>query len=193
MFAAAVASSLFVVSACYPDRLDNVNYDVVATVHDSTANFKATTFALDDSVVHLLVSGSDNISRAYDAQILARIRSNMTARGYTEVADPNTADLAMLVGVTTADYTAYYWDYWCGSWGYWWGYGCYYPPYYGTYTYTLGTLFVGMQDRRTLTGGKVETIWLGIGNGLVGQGVTATRVTGAIDQMFTQSPFIKAN
>jgi len=144
--------------------------------------------------VHLVPPGEfDDISHALDAAIIAEIRDQMEDRGYTYVANPNTADLTLLPAVSTTEYQGYYWDYWCGYWGYWYPYGCYYPPYYGTYEYTVGSLFVTMSDRRLAAGGDVPLIWLAIANGLAGTGSTAARLTDGIQQMFAQSPYINAN
>ena len=194
-----VAASLVVLSAaaggCYPNRFDSTDYDVVAAVHDSTADFAgAATYSLNGTVFHLVAPGeNDQISRVLDPAILTQIRINMTQAGYTEITGPNadsTADLRVAAAVSSSDYTAYYWDYWCGI--YW--YGCYYPPYYGSYTYTLGTLFVVMQDRRVPPqAGKRPMVWMGLGNGLLGSGANAAKVTSAIDQMFDLSPYLITN
>ena len=176
---------------CYPNRLDTVDYDIVISLHDSTANF-AGTYALRDSVLHLVAPGEqDDISRALDPFIMQEIRTNMALRGYTEITGPgaeNTADLRLAASVSSAEYTGYYWSYWCGI--YW--YGCYYPPYWGTYSYTTGTLFLTMQDRRQSVGGEFQMIWLNVGNGLLGTGANAGRVTDAINTMFAQSPYVDA-
>jgi hypothetical protein len=181
-----------VAAACYPHRLDSVDYDVVATVFDSSANFKATapattvTYYLLNQVVHLFPpGGSDNIGHGADAAVLAAIRANMTARGYTEGTDSTTVDLKLLAAATTTDYTAYYQGYYCGI--YWY----YCPPYWGSYSYTLGTLLVSMKDRRVPTG--AEAMWLGMGNGLLNGTPSASRVTDAVNAMFLQSPYISAN
>jgi len=180
-------------AGCYPDRLDTTNYDVVATVYDTSATFNKPTFAMSDSIVHLVPpGGNDNISRAFDAQIIARVRQNMTARGYVEVANPTTADFDILLAASTTEYQGYYWGYWCDYWGYWYPYGCYYPPYWGTYSYTVGSLFVAMTEPSTASAGKVGMVWLNVANGLAGTGATASRLTAAVDQMFTQSPYVTA-
>lgn len=192
-----VAAACVILSAgaggCYPNRLDGVDYDAVATVTDTTANWVATTYAMSDSVVHLVPPGEqDNISRINDAQIIATVRANMNARGYTSVATPATADLHVRVAISSTEYEGYYWNYWCGYWGYWYPYGCYYPPYYGTYSYTVGSLFVAISDRRNAGAGDSPLIWLSVGNGVAGNGSTSVRLTSAINQMFAQSPYIDA-
>ncbi len=193
LMSAALIGGVAAVGGCYPDRFDGTSYDMVASVYDSTGNFQATTYSLKDTVVHLVEPGlGDNLTRALDPTILATIRSQMNSRGYAEIAGAigqTTADLRMVAAVSSSEYTAYYWDYWCGI--YW--YGCYYPPYYGSYTYTTGTLFVAMQDRRApANAGNQPLIWLAVGNGHMNTAPSPARVTSAIVQMFDQSPYIDA-
>jgi uncharacterized protein DUF4136 len=191
--ALALAAAVFG-AGCYPDRLDTTSYDVVATVRDTTAIFNtATTFSVPDSITHLIPPAQDNISHALDLQIINQVRINMVAAGYTEVADPTTADLNLLLAVSTTEYQGYYWSDWCSFYGWYYPYCWYYPPYWGTYSYTAGSLFVVMADKRALSAGNVPLIWLGVGNGLVTGTATAARVTAAVDQMFDQSPYINAN
>jgi hypothetical protein len=177
---------------CYPNRYDSSNYDSVSTLRDTTAAFgTATTFALADSVIHLVPPGqSDELTRIYDQQILDRIRTNMTAAGYVEVANPAAANLNMMTLATSSTYYGYYWDSWCGYYGWWYPYGCYYPGYWYTYEYTVGTVLIGMTDLRVVTNNKSPLIWFAGLSGLVGQGVTPARLTAAIDQAFAQSPYI---
>lgn len=193
MLKALSAGLLLVVVGCYPDRLSTSNYDMVITTYDTAASFTAATYFLRDTVVHLVPpGGTDDITRLFDNQIITQVRTNMQARGYISLPDTNGADLHVAIAVSTTEYTGYYWNYWCDIWyGY---YGCYYPPYWGTYSYTLGTLFVTIGDRRQVgAGGKRELIWIGLANGLAGQGSTAARLTSGIDQMFAQSPYIKSH
>lgn len=177
---------------CYPSRFDSSNYDSVATLRDTTAAFgTATTFALADSVVHLVPpGGTDTLSRAYDQQIVARVRTNMTAAGYTEVANPAAANLVVMTFATSSTYQGYYWDNWCGYYGWYYPYGCGYPGYWYTYEYTVGTVIIGMRDNRLLANNKAPMIWFAGLSGLVGQGTTVTRLNTAIDQAFDQSPYI---
>jgi hypothetical protein len=193
LLAAALVSAAFASGGCYPDRFDGTNYDLIASTHDSTGNFHATTYALKDTVVHLTDPGlGDNVTRTLDPTILATVRTNMNNAGYTEIAGAagqTTADLRLVAAVSSNEYTQYYWDYYCGI--YW--YGCYYPPYYSSYTYTTGSLFVAMQDRRVPpVNAKQPLIWLSIANGLMNSAPSAARVTSAINTMFTQSPYIDA-
>jgi hypothetical protein len=188
----ALALPLVAGLGCYPNEFDNNSYQAVATVRDTLAVFStAATYALADSVVHLTPPGSDDeLSRIYDQQILDRIRTNMTAKGYTEVVDPNAANLHLLALATSSTYYGYYWDSWCGYYGWWYpAYGCGYPSYWYTYDYTVGTLLIGMTDHRAMTNNKAPMIWFAGLNGLVDQ-TTLPEIYAGIDQAFTQSPYI---
>ena len=175
---------------CYPGVTDVTTFDSVTTLVDTSAEFStATTFALADSVVHL--SDEEEISRAFDQQILARIRTNMTNAGYIEVPAPQDADLNLVVLATSSTYLAYYWDYWCSYYGWWYpSWGCYYPTGWYGYEYTLGTILIGMSDNRLIANNRAPLIWFAGANGLVNQGATSARINAAIDQAFEQSPYI---
>jgi uncharacterized protein DUF4136 len=194
---ARAALALIAWMACYPERgTETTTYDSVVTVRDTSAVFStANTFALADSVVHLVTPGEgDNITRAYDQQMLDRVRLNMTQAGYTEVLDPATADLNVVVLVTSGTFTGYYWDYWCTYYGWWYGaWGCYYPPYWYTYEFDVGAILIGMADNREIQNNRAPLIWAAGATGLMNTGATLQRIIDAIDQAFTQSPYIQSN
>jgi hypothetical protein len=181
--------------SCYPGRgTETTTYDSVVTVRDTNAVFNtATTFALADSVIHLITPGEpDDITRLYDQQILDRVRLNLTQAGYIEMATPATADLNVVVLVTSGTFTGYYWDYWCSYYGWWYGaWGCYYPPYWYTYEFDVAALLIGMADNRQIQNNRAPMIWFAGATGLMGTGATAQRITDAIDQAFDQSPYIQ--
>lgn len=186
--------------SCYPgDELTVSDTDTVVTIFDQEADFSAqTTYAMDDTVMHLVEDGDrDDISRAYDDEILAQIVANMDALGYTRIADPAAADVNLLVGVSVRDYTGY--AYYGGYWGYWYGY---YPPGWGwypyypgggyTYSYSIGTIFVLMTNPPALdaNGKPSAPIWIAALNGLADAGTTVTRIENGIDQAFAQSQYL---
>ncbi len=188
--------ALLVGLGCYPERGQQTSYDSIFTVRDTTTDFgTAVTFAMADSVVHLGDPGDpDNITRAYDDDILARVRLNMVQAGYTEVLDPATSDLNVVTLVSSSEFTGYYWDYWCSYYGWWYGaWGCYYPPYWYSYSYEVGTILIGISDQRRFLNDHAPMVWFAAANGLMGTGATLARITSAIDQAFDQSPYISAN
>ncbi len=174
--------------ACYPgDELTVSEADVVVTTFDTDVDFSAlASYALVDTVYHLVGSGTDDISRAYDSQLLAAVRSNMNGLGFTDVADTNTADVIMVVGVTTAEYQNYY--SYGGCWYYCWGY----PPYWGTYSYTVGTILVNMTRRADTGGGRVPVAWLAALNGYSDSSSNLKRIQSGVNQAFAQSKYLGA-
>jgi len=142
-------------------------------------------YVLVDSVYHLVGTGKDDISRAYDGQMLAQIRSNMDDLGFTEVADTNQADVVLVTAVTTTEYTSYY-SYGCYYYCYW-----YYPPYWGSYTYTVGTILINM-SRRDPGASTVPVAWLAALNGYSDASSNGPRIKSGINQAFEQSKYLGA-
>jgi hypothetical protein len=202
LFAALIGLSMML-SSCFVDYgLDTNNYDVVATSYNSSYNFGSVTkYAVIDSVVHF---GTDEVTRAYDNQIKARVRSNLNALGWQEVTD-STANVTIMMGTTSSTTMVYgsssWWDYysWYPGWSYYPYYGSgysWYYPYYGggydySYTYTTGSLVVSMVDLKLGADNKLPVQWIAVMNGLVNSGDASSRINIAIDQAFSQSPYLK--
>lgn len=178
-------------SSCYPgETLTPADTDVIATFYNPDADFSTKmTFAMPDSVLYIDKDGNpvDN-DGVYDQQILNRIKTNMTAMGYTEEQDPANADVFVFTFVTTQTWVAGG----CYTWWYdwWWGYpGWCYPTYY---TYSVGTIVVAMVDPNAQ--GQTNAMWVAAINGILedtGTGI-ATRINNNIDQAFKQSPYLGA-
>ncbi len=203
---------VLLVCGCYPG--ETPVSDVTLTLHDTTIkNFKTryapggldtlATFSVPDSVVDIGEPGDPGyqpINHTYDALILARVRQNLTARGWVEIPEAqvspaNRPDVAVLVSAFVAENTAVsgyppYWGWWYGGWG------GYYPPYWGypcCYTvvqYTTGTLVIDMVE--TVDSGDTSPVpWAARMNGLVNNAnVTSSRLEKVIDQAFTQSSYL---
>lgn len=199
--AAAVLATAFL--ACYPGGItDSRSSSTVTTLFDDQAEFAAIgTYAVPDSVIHLLVEGEpDTLSRANDAVVLNAIRRNMNALGYREVADPEVTrpDVAMLASVSTSVYLGYYYDFygywgWYGGWpGYAPGWSWYYPYVAVPYAYETGTVLVSMVDLRNPDPAlqRVPVMWIAGLNGVLSGGSEAARVDAGIDQAFQQSPYL---
>jgi hypothetical protein len=194
-------ASMLLLGACYPgDQLSVEEADVVVTIFDEHTDFAAfSSYAMPDSIVHIVVeNGDDLVSRAYDAEILAAVESNMLKLGYTEETVPTDADVLMLVSATAREevgYAGYGW----GAWGWYypyapsWGWGWY--PWYGgggtIYTYQVGTLFIQMLDpaQADSTLERVPTVWIAALNGVANEAVEQ-RILDGIDQAFEQSPYL---
>lgn len=188
---------VFLMVSCYPDGPATYDeLDLVFTNYDDSYDFAGKgTYALPDKIVKItgnLAEGEDPefVKEPYNTQILERIQSNMTAKGWTKVDDPETADLALFPAVWT-NTTVYYWyDYWC--WYYYWycGWGYYYPTYVSSYT--TGTLVMAL-----IAAGddyvEPSSVWTGLANGLLSGSYDIARVNNAIDQAFKQSPYLATN
>jgi hypothetical protein len=197
LLAIACFMAIAVLESCYPNRFDDADdYTTVTTLFNETKDFGAyQTFALADARGIIEIPEDDtDVTHAYDNQFFARIRSNMAARGYTEVEDPNDADLVIFAAVTTTDYMVsscyYWWDYYC--WYYCYpGYGWCYPAY--VTTYTTGTVVTIMIDRADADAdpANVPVMWVAsFGSILAGEGA---EVVAKVDDAFAQSPYISAN
>ncbi|MGB5848047.1 MAG: DUF4136 domain-containing protein [Ignavibacteriaceae bacterium] len=204
LFSLLILSS-FVLYSCYPDYgLTTADYDTVITVYDKDANFKKPTYAMPDSVVHLVAEGEeDNVDRSKDVLILSTIQSNMTSLGYTKVdtTNPDPPAFVILVGVTVTDNygQAYYpgYGYW-GGWGWWGGYPGYgYPGGSVIYSYTTGSIFMSMIDPDKINAdGTYGAVWLARINGVVSSSTSinvSSRITQRINDAFNQSPYLGAN
>ncbi len=172
----------------YADKSIFVNYKTYYL-----PNFipKINTFDPNDTLV-------DNTS----AQILlGKIRDNMNKLGYTEVESSSEADVSIntlvikdIENITYITpgwwwpyYYPWYWDYW--DW-------TYYYPFPVTYTYSTGAFLIEMVDLKdkNVTTKTVNVIWNAWSTGEIFDPQTnLSNAEFAIDQSFTQSPYLKTN
>ena len=200
---------LLVLAGCYPNGPDYVEQlDLVVSNYNPDFDFAGKlTYSLPDKVIKITGEKIDDpdgnnlpdfIDQTTANLILNQIRSNMNARGYSEVDESGDPDLILLPSAMETTTLVYYYDWWYWGWyypaypGYGWGwyYPGYYPPTYSSYT--TGTLFIAMTDPHGLTPDmNIPVEWVGILNGLLNYGNTSTRISSGIDQLFTQSPYIQ--
>jgi len=184
----------------------SVNF-VVQTSKEPDANFGGyKTYYISDSIA-LINSNPTDDSLWFDndaKQLVEAVRANMDARGYTEVSSSHagpdlglglTAIKDLNIGVI---YPGWWWGYWGGCY---WGY-CGYPPYYPwyggggiVYSVPTGTIVLDMIDLKNAgADGKLTVPWGSVMSG--GLGYTSDDIQlgiQAIDQSFTQSPYIQTN
>ena len=198
---------LVVFFACrkIPDTSElSVNF-VVQTAKEPGANFSSyKTYYISDTIALKTTNPNDTLWFDDDAKQLAEaVKSNMAARGYTLVTSShNTPDLGL--GLTVIKdlnigviYPGWWWGYWGGCY---WGY-CGYPPYYPwygsgvVYTIPTGTIVLDMIDLKNAAANeKLYVPWGSVMSG--GLGYTSDDIQlgiGAINQAFTQSPYIQTN
>jgi len=189
---------------CYPDGPEYTeDMDIALTYHNPDYDFVAkATYAMPDKIVKItgnLQEGDapEFIPDVTASQILTRVESNMKALGWSRVAyDANPKpDIILFPASWETTTVYYYYDYW-----YWW-YGGYYPPYGGYYppvsyggSYTTGTLLLTIKDQKVVGGnGTPIQQWTGAINGIMNSVYNPSRVNPLIDQLFTQSPYLKTN
>ena len=197
----AIFSVLFL-WGCYPDGPNYTeDMDLVITHHNPDYNFVAkTTYAMPDKVVKITGNKQEGdapefIPDATAKSLLDRVAANMESLGWQRVDVSANPDVLLTPASWETTTVYYYYDYW-----YWW-YGGYYPPYYGGYypptyasSYTTGTFLVTMSDPDELSGtGKAVQQWTGAINGILDSKYNPARVLPLVDQMFTQSQYLKTN
>ena len=195
-------------AACTPSLPDYVSdYDLVYTKEAKGFDFSTVhTYFLPDSVVMIADGGGDG-DHKYDATILASIKSNLDALGWTQLPDDVSAqaDVIDLVSGGTQQYascTAYCWVSSTAGWHPGWGYhpplmgrwlGWAYPTHIVCASYSTGTVSVAMTNPNAAADEKLPVVWMGILNGLTEGSASnvQARINTNIDQMFDQSPYLK--
>lgn len=184
---------------CYPKGPKYASeLDVAVTNYDIAFDFEsADTYILVDTIFH--DDEDEEISRAYDQDILNRIEANMTMLGYTRVETPNSlsgwldtdTDIVITVSAwsdTSVDYYGgYYPPYWEPGWGW------YYPPGWGfATTTTYGSVLIDMSDPSLYQDEEVRIVWSGLVNGMISNAPPASirqRIDTEIDFCFSHPPF----
>jgi hypothetical protein len=202
--AACIGLASVPLTGCYPGGAEYVDQlDLVYTNYNPSFSFEAQqTYALPDEVIFIddntrPTDPEEYLREPFKSTILSNLRASMNARGYTEVdisADPQLILFPTATRTVNVDiwYGGGYWDWWYG-----WGGGWYYPGYYPTYvsSYETGTLFVQMahNDPALDPSEDLPVQWIGALNGLL-QGNDSqvnARIKSSIDQMFSQSEYIR--
>jgi len=205
LVASALCATVFALAGCYPESgvSSTAQLSTATTFYDKKYDFgSARTYAMPDSVVHITEGAPDTVSHQYDQVILNTIASEMNAAGYsradnTDADDPDLVVLPAAMGTTNI----VWWNYpWCDYWGWYWpgycpGWTPGYPGWTTGYTYQTGTVLILMVNRK----GKddisqtLPAVWLGAINGVIENPTnTSQGIVAGIQQLFTQSPYLKA-
>jgi len=186
---------------CYPDQPEFVEeYDVAYSNYDSDFNFSTSfTYSLPDQVI--LVDDEifnddepEYLDDVFADAILSNVRSNLNAKGWTEVDEANDPDIVVLP--SAFDETFLY-TYNPGYWGWYYpgyfpGWGWYYP-YTPSYVggYTTGTVLLQMTVPSEILNEEVPVVWVAAFNGLLqgSDSYIAERIDSNLDQVFTHPPF----
>lgn len=199
-----IASIALAAIACYPDRAvdSTTEFASVTTLYDNQASFQTITkYALPDTVLYVPKDEDKEVPAVTQEAILSAIRTNLNSLGWTEVTNARAepVDVYVTAAVASDTYVGWVYDYW-GYWGWYpyWppgygpGYGWGYPGYWYPYSYTTGSLILGMIDARPTGSGKVPLVWTGAVNGVLADATTNIAIaTAGINQAFEQSPYLK--
>lgn len=180
---------------------------LVYTDYDAETDFaKFTTFYVPDSV--LIIDNSSNKPKFLygtpaSELIIANYVKGMEQAGYVRTLDKANADLGMQVSYVEDTYSFRYynnypWWYgypWYWNFGYWGNWGGWYWPYSITYSYSTGSVLGELVDL-TLpesTSKQLRVVWSSYISGLLNNDGTlnTTEVKQAIEQAFSQSPYLK--
>jgi hypothetical protein len=184
---------IFLMVSCYPGEVESYEeLDLVYTNYTENFDFASKgTYAMPDKIVKItgnLTEGQEPefVDPSFAIPILNKIEENMTALGWTKVADPEAADLAFMPAVWTNTTVVYWYDYWCWYYYYYCGWGYYYP-YYTSYTTGTMVMFLVASGDEYI---EPSNVWSAAINGVMSGSYDLSRVTKGIDQAFKQSPYL---
>jgi len=206
-----IVGVIFSFASCQKDAVKNLSADesrIYITNHDSTVNFSSfQTFSIADSVGVI----EDNQGRgksltAYDAGVIAAMKTAMQDKGFRLVDRSSNPDLGITVSRLYNNYTGImsypaYWDYYGSFYDpFYWGYGgynyydpIYYGPnYYSAYQVTQGALSVDMLNLKDAKNDNtIHPVWSAISRG---SGVFSERnIQTQVNAFFEQSPYLTTN
>jgi Domain of unknown function (DUF4136) len=212
--AIAVVGVIGGMAACSDDDDIIIPAGSVTTFADSSFDFTTLhTFAMADTVAHLTNVGVNPVpvTNAFDQTILAQVRADLLARGYTEV-DPKVTrpDFVVLSGVSASDnYNAFITSNWFTYWGtspVWvWvpagvdpSWTIIYPWFNAgaVVTFQRTTLIVTIVPtlptvNPLIAQKQIRAAWAGVATSLLGQdNISQANVQNAINIMFQQSPYL---
>lgn len=206
----AFIAALLMVS-CQKDPLKQLSAAesrIYITNFDSTADFSQfRTFSIADSAGVIEDNrGQGKALTAYDAAVIAAVRSQMESRGYHEVARSEEPDLGITVSRVYNNYTGLvsypaYWDRYGSFYDpFYWGYGgydyyspIYYgPTFYSTYQVTEGAVTVDMLNLKDAKADNtIHPVWSALARGT---GTFNNANTEAlVKAFFDQSPYLRTS
>lgn len=199
--AAAVIGTLSM-TGCRKDPLKDMSAEesrIYITNKDQNANFaNYKTVSIVDSVA--VINNRDQPKKEltdYDKQLIASVKTQLQAKGYTLVDKTAKPDLAINLTRMDNSFNSVYYDpgYWSGWGGYWdpgyWGfpgYGYFFPSYYVVYRTSEKSVVIDLLDLKNQQDKKLHAVWNAL---LRGTGVwNLNNVDSMIKQVFDQSAYL---
>ncbi|MBE6293819.1 MAG: DUF4136 domain-containing protein [Bacteroidales bacterium] len=181
------------------DKLDN-DY-LVYTNYDKGTDFGSIeTFHVIDSILIISDQAKPGYWKNNNSQTIIKAYTNhLEERGYTAVANNESADMVLQISYISNTY--YFNAYDSGAWwnsypGYWnWGGWGWYYPFNFVYSYSTGSIIAELVSTTpsTIEKDKLTVIWNSYICGLLnGNSLSLSRTLNGINQAFDQSPYIKA-
>jgi hypothetical protein len=178
---------------------------VVSTNYDEGINFQQySTYSMSTDTIGFVSNQSPNdtilvqdSNTDYPRPVLQKVQSNLNALGYTRVDNNDNPDWRINVYVVNdfnlfqqVVYPSYYYP---SYYGYGYGYGSYYGyPYVNTYATNTGSLVLEILDLKNITpDNKVKVIWSAYMGDVYSTIDLVKQSQEAIDQAFTQSPYLQ--
>jgi hypothetical protein len=192
---------------CAPGLPEDVTtLDVVYTNFNPKFNFaQGSTFAIPENVVIVTENPIQQgqqppfIDFVAGRSILGAIRTNMRARGFTQVSQFDNPDYIVLPTVPESNslifnYSWWFWDWWYPNLGS--GLGWIYPEYQPAVVSSVstGSLLIQLVNMKNVSATKQLAVeWVVIVNGaLTGSQTSNTdRAVAGVNQAFVQSPYIQ--
>jgi hypothetical protein len=216
----ALAIAAVSIGGCYapPTSTERLAESVVITSFDDKADFQSYQSFFVRPEIRILDEDDVGVDAAIEvipaavaAPLVAATQANLKARGYTEAAAPDQADLAIEMVYTRSVYSSYYCYYW-GDWAYWGypGYSYYYPYSCSGAAWTSGMLVTHATElpSKPITapvasapgvnpaadGLLVRGLWSSGIYGVELDSVTyvTDRTVAGINESFAQSPYFEA-
>lgn len=201
-----IAIGALLISSCRKEPLNDMTEEesrIYVTNYDEEVDFTSyKTFSIVDSVAVISNREATKELTDYDAKLLASIKTNLAAKGYTLVNRNAEPDLAVNVSRinTSSTSVGYYPGYWSGWAGYWdpgyWGYpgwGYYFPGYYSVFQYNEKSVAIDMLDLKAppKEENKLTAIWNAM---LRGTGVwNSANIDTMVQAVFDQSAYLKTS
>lgn len=200
-----IAVGALLISSCRKEPLNDMTEEesrIYVTNYDEQADFTSyKTFSIVDSVAVISNRDAKKERTDYDIKLLASIKANLIAKGYTEVdrnADPDLAVNVSRINSTSTSVGYYpgYWSAWPGYWdpGYWGypGWDYYFPPYYSVWQYNEKSVAIDMLDLKTpKDNNQLTAVWNAM---LRGTGVwNSANIDTMIKAVFDQSTYLKTS
>jgi len=187
------------ITGCYPKGPKYASeLDLAITNYDESFDFEGSVkYILVDSIFH--DDEEEDLTRAFDQEILNRVQSNMNNLGYTRIETPTSpnewlntdADMVITISAWSSTTVNYYGGYYPPYWGPGWGW--YYPPGWGfVSTSTYGSILIDMSDPDTYQNEQVGIVWSGLVNGMISNSSPSSignRIDTEIDLCFSHPPF----